>query len=289
MYTQYWKLQERPFDDCDTSKYFCATEAISAAILKLHYAIDHQQHGIVLCGPSGVGKTTLLGHLRQSLVSDTRLWIPILFPEMPVPELLAEIAERVAWASGMATSSDMVFTPTPEVRVSVRRIEQQLQENLHRGIQTVLVLEEAHRLSPPALETLRLLLNFGDNETHHGLFLILSGQPGLLPMLNRLPHVEERLCGRSLLPPFSMEETGQYVAHRLEIAGAVESPFDEEAVEVLHRVSGGIPRRINRIADMSLLLGFAEEVERLNAELVQSVADDATFSSTATQASTIPR
>ncbi len=289
MYTQYWKLQERPFDDGDTSRYFCATEAVSAAMLKLRYAIEHWQHGLVLCGPSGVGKTTLLGHLRQTLASDTRLWIPILFPEMPVPELLAEIAERIAWASGMANSGDTIFSPTPEVRMSIRRIEQQLQENLHRGIQTVLVLEEAHRLSPPILETLRLLLNFGDNEACHGLFLILSGQPGLLPMLNRLPHVEERLSGRSLLPPFSMEETKQYVAHRLEIAGTRESPFDDEALEVLHRVSGGIPRRINRIADMSLLLGFAEEVERLNAELVQAVADDSTFSSTATPASTIPR
>ena len=317
MYTQYWKLRERPFDDSGDARFFYTTEAIAAATLKLRYAIGNRQYGIVLCGPSGVGKTAMLSRIQPTIgvITDTGTGEPVTatvpFPEMPVPELLAEIAWRIELASeprhdeSFSRVSEMEHAEsaiacvddaavTPPVRRSVQRIERLLARNTSHGRTTVLVIEESHRLAPPVFETLRQILNLGttpSSSVHSftektmaggGIFLILSGQPTLLPILARLPALEERLAGRALLPPLTVEETISYVSHRLHAAGAAENPFDTEAMETLHRVSGGIPRRINRIADMALLLGFAEELERPDTEHIQAIADDATLNPSAT-------
>lgn len=285
MYTTYWKLQERPFDDRSDVRFFYATQAVAAATLRLRYAIEHDQRGVVLCGPAGIGKTTLLARMRTMLPSQSYVLARVCFPELPIPEFLAEIAMRIGFVSGV--SVDSPSSPTPEVRRSLYRIEQLLHQNAERGYRTLLVIEEAHRLTPPTIETLRLLLNLNETDSatstaSQGIFLILSGQPGLLPTLTRSPQFEERLAGRTLLPPFTIDETISYIAHRMRVAGAEENPFDTEAMEALHQVGGGIPRRINRIADMALLLGFAEELPHPDAEHIQRIAEDATFNASST-------
>ena len=135
----------------------------------------------------------------------------------------------------------------------------------------MVVIDEAHLLeNSPMLETLRMLLNFGpDGQT--GMTLILVGQPGILPLLDRTPQLEERLGVKCLLRPFTASETGQYVAHRLQVAGAAEPIVAAEAVPTLFELTRGIARQINRLCDLALLVGFAEEQQALSAAHFEAV------------------
>ena len=120
------------------------------------------------------------------------------------------------------------------------------------------------------LETLRMLLNFGP-EGKPGMTLILAGQPGILPILDRTPQLEERLGVKCLLRPFTASETGQYATHRLQAAGAATPIIEAEALPTLFELTHGVARQINRLCDLALLVGFAEEQKSLTADHFEAV------------------
>ena len=100
------------------------------------------------------------------------------------------------------------------------------------------------------------------------------GQPAVLPLLDRMPQWEEQLGVKCLLRPFSETETAAYVEHRLRVAGAVRSIVDADAMPTLHALTHGIARRINRLCDLALLVGFAEEQAMLGAEQFEAVSQE---------------
>ena len=108
------------------------------------------------------------------------------------------------------------------------------------------------------LEALRLLLNF-ESDSEPALTLLLVGHPALLPQIDRMPAFEERLGVKCLLRPFNVDETAGYMNFRMQAAGAKKQIFEPAAMEALHELSHGLPRQINRLCDLALLVGYAEE------------------------------
>ena len=106
------------------------------------------------------------------------------------------------------------------------------------------------------------------------LTLILVGQTTLLPTLQRMPQLESWLAVKCLLRPLTMDETIMYVQHRLSAAAAQRTIFQPEAVELVHQISEGVPRRINRLCDLVLLLGFAEERPQIGPAEIESVSQE---------------
>jgi len=156
----------------------------------------------------------------------------------------------------------------------VRRIERRLISNSRRGRHAVLVVDEAHLLDGQStLEALRLLLNF-ELEGAPALTLLLVGQPALLPTMDRMPQWEERLAVKCLLRPFGESETAAYVEHRLRAAGADRAIVEPEAMSALHALTHGVARRINRLCDLALLIGFAEERTTLSAGHFEAVCHE---------------
>jgi type II secretory pathway predicted ATPase ExeA len=100
------------------------------------------------------------------------------------------------------------------------------------------------------------------------------GQPQLLPALERMPGLESRLGVKCLLRPLNLEETISYVTHRLNAAGASHEIFTPEALTMLYQLTDGNPRRINRLCDLALLIGYAEEQMRINAPHIEAVANE---------------
>ena len=265
MYEAYWQLHQKPFEGAADPRFYYPGEPQQAAILKLRYAIENHRAAALLCGPSGTGKTLVGGMLRATLDPACSPVVQLVFPQMPTAELLGHLADAMEpnAAGGSATT-----------RESIRRIERFLAENTEQGRHAVLLVDEAHLISQmDTFEALRLLLNFEVNG-QPGLTLLLVGQTALLPMLERMPALEERLAVKSLLRPFSERETGEYVAHRLQVAGATDTIFNQQAITALHRLTQGIPRRINRLCDLALLIGFAEERKSIGAEHLESVAQE---------------
>jgi general secretion pathway protein A len=89
-----------------------------------------------------------------------------------------------------------------------------------------------------------------------------------------MPSLEERLAVKCLLRPFTIEETAAYVSHRLKLAGAEKTIVEADAFAALQELTHGFPRQINRLCDLALLIGFAEERETLSAEHFESICQE---------------
>ena len=264
MYESYWQLQAKPFDTARAAFYF-PSEAHEGSLLKLRYAVENHRAAALLVGPSGVGKTLLIRTLREQLSADFGPWAHLVFPELSPRELLAYVATALG-----AGPSDRL----PSTDESVLSLEHLLVENHQRGKHAVVVIDEAHLLADTdTLESLRLLTNF-EVYRQAALTLLLVGKPTLLPALERMPQFEERFAVKSLLRPLHADETRQYIKHRLRAAGAQRPIFLPDALEAVHQLTHGIPRRIDRLCDLALLIGYAEERPDIGAAQVENVAEE---------------
>jgi tetratricopeptide (TPR) repeat protein len=144
-----------------------------------------------------------------------------------------------------------------------------------RHRQVVLVVDEAQNLGPAMLEELRLLSNLNDGR-RHTLQIILSGQPNLRRLLQQLDLVQlaQRIGVDYHLEPFDETETPEYIRHRIKVAGGPVTLMSDVACRVVHRLTGGNPRLINQVCDVSLAYGFAEQAQHVTAQLVMKSAID---------------
>jgi general secretion pathway protein A len=266
MYEAYWQLQRSPFDAAlDTSLYY-PSEAHQGALLKLRYVVEGGRGGAVLAGGSGTGKTLLVRLLTERLPVAVGPVAHLVFPQLEADELLA-------WLALELEGHEQGHRPR-SADESLRRIERRLRENADAGQHALVVIDEAHVLDDRrTCEALRMLANF-ERDGRALASLILVGQPGVLALLERMPGFEERLGVKCLLRPLTAEETMAYVEHRLAAVGAERPIFTSEALEALHRRSHGVPRRIHRLADLSLLVGFAEEADEVGPGHVEAVAEE---------------
>jgi general secretion pathway protein A len=266
MYEQYWQFDRRPFESNLEERFYYPSETHQGAILKLRYAVENGADAALLAGPSGSGKSLLVHTLRRQLSGDFAPFVHVVFPQMNTVELLTYLADELG-----ATREGLEGRTVDQ---AVRRIQRTLAENTTAGRHAVLVVDEAHLLADtPTLESLRLLLNF-DLAARSGLTLLLVGQPTLLPALSRIPQLDDRLGVKTLIRPFTLEETTAYVQHRLNAAGATREIFDLDALETVHNLTHGVARRINRLCDLALLIGYAEQLDRIAAAHVESVSDE---------------
>ncbi|MCH5374612.1 MAG: AAA family ATPase [Planctomycetes bacterium] len=262
MYTEYWQLARRPFDNDDEPRFYYPGETHQASLLKLHYTIANRRGAGLLAGASGLGKTLLVRSLLDDLSEQCQPQIHLRFPQMRPESLVAYLASHLTGETNGKTSLD----------ANLQRIEAMLAQNVQEGRHALVVIDEAHLLcGSDTMETVRLLLNYQPAWT-----VLLVGQPALLPALHRMPELEERLAVKCLLRRFSTDETVAYVSHRLRAAGAadVHAIFEPEALEVIHQMADGVPRKINRLADLALLIGFADEQPRIGAVHVEAVAEE---------------
>lgn len=269
MYEAYWKLQHAPFDNSPHESVFYPSESHQATLLKLHYLVEHRKGAGLIVGGGGYGKSLLLQVLGKELGDSHCPLIPILFPQMSAAELLAYIADEL----GVPADTERDATSLDRI---VHRIQIGLNSYNERGQHPVIAIEEAHLIDDPLVfQALRLLLNFQPRKG--GAFtLILAGQRDLLSRIRRLPQLEERMTVKCVLRPLSYEETLGYITHRLKVAGVDQSPFDASAFDTLFELSGGIPRRINRLCDLALLVGYADGSSSISAAQIEAVSEELT-------------
>jgi type II secretory pathway predicted ATPase ExeA len=267
MYEAYWQLQQKPFTiKCDARTYY-PTETHQGALLKLRYAIENRCGAALLIGPSGCGKSLLVRLLAEQLPEAYRPTVHLVFPQMPAGDLLAYLAAQL----GATSDRDAAAA---SIDVSVRRIQHRLTEIASQGRHAIVAIDEAHLIDGSrSFEALRLLLNF-ETDAGPAVTLVLVGQTALAPMLARMPQWDERLSVKCVIRPFTVEETMAYVQHRLAVAGSDRTIFEPAAIEAIHEMSHGIPRQINRLCDLALLVGFAEELRSIGPAQIEAVSQD---------------
>jgi type II secretory pathway predicted ATPase ExeA len=265
MYESYWNLNAKPFESTNQAEFYYPSESHQGALLKLRYAIESRRGAALLSGAAGLGKTLLVHSLWKQLAEEFSPQVHMVFPDMPSDQLLAYLADEL-----LGKRSET----TPTVRDSVSQIGGYLKQNAQDGKHAVIVIDEAQSLAERGtLDTLRLLLNF-DVDLKPALTLLLVGQPALLPRIDRIPELESWLGVKCILNAFTADETDAYISHRLRAAGRDEPIFEDKALEAIHYHSGGVPRQINRICDLALLIGFAEEHTSLSASHIEASLDE---------------
>jgi general secretion pathway protein A len=262
MYESYWQLDARPFEHLADARQHYPAESQRGALLKLRYVLENRCGAAILAGESGLGKTLLSQTILHELDATYAPRVHVVFPQMPSDQLLTCLADQLAGQHSPLTAT---------IEQSVRRIERSLRENAQAGRHAVIVIDEAHLLrSAGTLETIRLLMNFQQN----GQFLasyLLVGRTDLVLAVRRLPALDERIAVTCMLVRLSADETARYIQHRLAIAGAKRTIFDSSAIAKVFELTHGIPRRINRLCDLALLVGYGEELPALSGGHIESI------------------
>jgi general secretion pathway protein A len=263
MYAEFYGLKELPFALTPDPRYIYFTPSHTEVMANLHYGIESGKGLIVVTGEVGTGKTTMLRWVMQRL--DRTVLVAYIFnPRLSVPEFYQHLAALFN-IQNWETKSDLLI-----------ELGKVLESRHTRGLRTVLIIDEAHGLSPNVLEEVRLLCNF-ESDTAKQLQIVLTGQPELRTVLNNpdLRQLKQRValrCEIKALP--TVEETAQYINTRLKVAGAVRSEiFSPGAVDYIFRCSEGIPRNINNLCDNALLNGFAASEPIITRAAIQEVAE----------------
>jgi len=264
MYLSFYGLVEKPFSITPDPRYLYLSGRHAEALAHLVYGIDEAGGFIQLTGEVGTGKTTIIRSLlaRQPDKAEIAL---ILNPRMAAAEFMLTLCEELG----------ILVPDTAETSVKdlIDILNRYLLRAHSEGRRVVLVVDEAQTLAPELLEQVRLLTNL-ETETQKLLQIILIGQPELRELLarNDLRQLAQRITGRYHLDPLSRDETSSYIKHRLRIAGATNDIFTHSALNELYRVSGGVPRLLNIIADRALLGGFSSDRHLVGPDLVRRAA-----------------
>ncbi|MDA1075706.1 MAG: AAA family ATPase, partial [Proteobacteria bacterium] len=265
MYQSYFNLDREPFSIAPDPNFLYLSDGHSEALAHLTYGFSHGGF-VLITGEVGTGKTTLLRNLIKRTPADLDVAF-ILNPRLTVRELLETICEEL----GVLTQPE----PSMTVKGYIDRLNQHLLRTHQHGRSTVVIIDEAQNLSPAVLEQIRLLTNLETDERKL-LRIILLGQPELADMLARpaLRQLAQRITARYHLRHLNREECFEYVAHRLSRAGGDPNLFERAAVARLYRLSKGIPRLINILADRALLGAYATSSQRVTADLVNRAATE---------------
>ncbi|WP_045825118.1 AAA family ATPase [Teredinibacter turnerae] len=245
MYHNHFGLQEQAFSIAVNPRYLYMSQQHKEALAHLLYGVKGGGF-VLLSGEVGTGKTTIIRCLLERLPDATDVAI-VMNPMDDAIQMLCTICDELG-----APYDKSALGQKPLVD-SLNRF---LLENHRNGHNTVLLIDEAQRLSAEALEQIRLLTNL-ETTTQKLLQIILVGQPELNETLAqpRLRQLSQRITARFHLQPLTLLETQAYIAHRLDVAGLPDgrNPFPGKIVRKIHQFTGGIPRLINIVCERALI------------------------------------
>ena len=265
------------FSEPAVSEFFFTAAHAGSAELKLDYAYERGLEVAVVVGDPGLGKSTLLRRLARRVAEAGDVVIDVFFPQIDVDGLLAFLDAE------LACSAQTRCTARGDGRdVLLRRITDCTRQLADDDRSVVVLIDDAHCIRDPAFfEALHLLLNLRQRERSR-FTIILAGQKQLLTDLARVPAFAQRIAVTATLAPFDAALTAEYVRSRY--CGGMSAHadrFDTEVLVAIHDHSGGVPRRIDRLCEMALLVASQSDREGVTVEDIEQIAAEAGLSSDA--------
>jgi len=264
MYEQYWHLKEKPFENTPDPRFMYYSKKHEEALMRLLYAIKEQKGAVMLTGDYGSGKTILSRIVINELIKNKIYEVALVtHPQLTPIQFIQEIIYQLKNEHHKGSKPQLLHI-----------MQETVYKNFNEGKKTVILIDEAQIIkNKETFEELRLLLNFQLNNNFL-ITLVLIGQPELLKKVKTIPQLQQRLGIKYHLTGLDSKETEEYIKHRLAVAGATIFLFDKSATDILYDYSKGIPRKINNVCDMSLLIGFGQEKKIIDKELLEKVIED---------------
>jgi type II secretory pathway predicted ATPase ExeA len=260
MYESFYGLTEKPFTLLPDPEYLYLSPKHQRALTLLQYGMMNRAGFSVICGDTGAGKTTLIRRLLSELEDNTTVGL--------ITNTHQSFGELLNWVL-MAFGLDGEGKSKSQMHhMFVNFLIEQYAQNKH----TVLIVDEAQNMKADTLEELRMLSNINADKDQV-LQVILAGQPALRETLRRpeLMQFAQRIAVDYYLEALNEQETHDYIQHRLQVAGAKQTIFTDDACSAIYQYSGGTPRLINLLCDTALVYGYAEQRKTIDASLVHDV------------------
>jgi general secretion pathway protein A len=264
IYNAHFGLSERPFTLLPDPDFLYWSDNHARAYAMLEYGMLTHAPITVITGEIGAGKTTLLRQMLRSLPSDVSVGL--------VSNAQGDRGELLHWVL-------MALDVPTEAGAGYVQLFARFQDHLigqyAAGRRTMLIFDEAQNLSVEALEELRMFSNINADKDEL-LQLVLVGQPELRDLIAspRLVQFAQRVAADYHLPAMSPLAVGDYVRHRLRVAGATREIFTPAACEVVHAAARGVPRLVNQLCDYALVYAFTDGHDRIDAGVIEQVARD---------------
>jgi len=263
MYESHFGFSGSPFQLNPDPAFYFNSKGHSRAMGYLQYGVMQGEGFIVITGEIGAGKTTLLRTLLEGLDRQKVLAAQIVSTQLESGELLQAIITAFGIPAQGSSKAHLIAT-----------LEAFLTALAAQGRHALLIVDEAQNLNERAVEELRMLSNF-QLGNHALLQSFLVGQPELRRLLEspQLEQLRQRVIASQHLGPLGPEETQAYVEHRLRHVGWTNRPvFAPGAFDHIYAWAGGVPRRINRLANRLLLASYLENTDLITPELVEQTA-----------------
>ncbi len=265
MYDQHYGLSGRPFQLTPDPRFWFDTATHKKAMAYLGYGLSQGEGFIVITGDIGAGKTTLVGHLVDTVDAERLNVVRIVSTQIDASDLLHTVCAGLGLDAGGMNKAQMLG-----------QIERGLHAIARGGRRTLLIVDEAQALPVDSLEELRMLSNF-QSGGHALLQIFLLGQPEFREKLGDagLEQLRQRVIAMHHLGPMEADELEPYLIHRLTVVGWDGRPrFKTDALATIYAWSGGIPRRINQLVSRVLLHGAIEGIDTFTAADVMAVVTD---------------
>ncbi len=266
-YLESFGFSERPFTLVPDPAFLYWSDQHRRAFSVLEFGILSRAPITLVTGAVGSGKTTLLRQLLRNVEEDAVIGL--------ISNAQGGRGELIQW---VLHALGIEFDPGDGYVKLFQTLQDYLIRVYAEGRRVILIFDEAQNLSQDSLEELRMLTNINSNKDEL-IQLVLVGQSELREMIKKpeLRQLAQRIAASFHLRPLSEKETGEFIVHRLRVAGGTGDEIDEKARMLIHEVTQGIPRLVNQVCDMALLYAWSADAGHVGEDIVQAVIDDGVF------------
>jgi putative secretion ATPase (PEP-CTERM system associated) len=263
MYESFYGFREKPFQIVPNPNFLYLSPKHENALTYLEYGLMERVGFVLLSGEVGSGKTTLIRHILGKI--ESQIEVAVIFNTNVSPEqLLQMILDEFEIEHG-SNDKAQAFAALYKYLIDLYA----------RRKRALLIIDEAQNLSRESLEEIRMLSNL-QSDDQILLQIMIVGQPEIRERLRSpdLAQLNQRISVTYHLPALTREETGDYIAYRLEKVDGNPDLFTPEALDLIYRASRGIPRTINILCDSALVYGFADELHNIDALVIEQMLQD---------------